>query len=335
MSLPALAFEPLAGDAARAVERVPAVPGVGQIAAAGGRNLVVGIASNLRRWAASHLGLGKKPAAGKRPKTDLSGIAEAIGWLETDGPFRQRLVYERLLAPVVPAAERRDLKPPVFLQLDPGRRFPRVAVRGAEPGLGHVFGPFRERRAAEKARDALHRLFPLRPCDYEFEPDPELPLGKACLYAQVRSCAAPCLARVGEDEYRELARRAAAWLADPSQRDGAIAATVSTCESRAVVVDAGRHTVGLVPLRAGRVLDERVLVAAPQELDAALDRLEWPAVEGRDDWPWITAWLRSPKARGSYLILRDDEDRMSLLARVQAALPARFGDKLGATRGQD
>jgi hypothetical protein len=338
VSLPALDLVPLAGDVTGAVARVPASPGVGQILGPDGRNLLLAIASNLRHWAASHLGLGKPAAPRRRPKTNLAGVATAIGWVKADGPFRQRLLYERLVAPLVPLADRRDLKPPAFLHLDPAQRFSRVTVRGAEEGIAPLFGPFRDRRAAEKARDALLRLFPLRPCDYEFEPDPALPLGLGCLYAQVRSCAAPCLRRVGEEEYRALAARAAAWLARPSARGeapAAVPATVAAADARGVVVDAGRREIGLYPVARGRVLEAAAVSASPAEVEAAVARLDWTAGEGGDDWPWLAAWLRSPRGRASYVIADDADGRLA--AAVRAALPPRFaapapGDNVGATR---
>lgn len=338
MALPALAFVPVAGDAAAAVERVPAVPGVGQILGPGGGSLVLGTASNLRRWAASHLGLGKPGPPGRRPKTSLAGISTAVGWVAVDGPFRQRLVFERLMAPLVPLSSRRDLKPPAFLSLDLQERFPRVTVRGeGNGGGGRSYGPFRDRRAAERARDAVQRLFSLRPCDFTFEPDPALPLGLGCLYAQVRSCAAPCLGRAGEDEYRALAVRAAAWLSDSASRVDAPPAVPSTVAGvdggRAVVVDPGRREIGLFPVRGGRVLDDAAVVFPPDELEPALAGLEWPEDEGPDDWPWLASWLRSPKGRRSYVLVPGD-DRGALATAVRALLPARFGGKVGANRGQ-
>jgi hypothetical protein len=324
LSPPGLAFVPLAGDAAGALQSIPNGPGVGQIVSADGRSLAVGVASSLRRWAASQLGLGKKPAAGRRPKLDLSAIATEIGWIEADGPFRRRLLYERLLAPLVPLSSRNDLEPPVFLHIDATQRFPRVTIRSAEAGFAGLFGPFRDRRAAEKARDALHHAFPLRPCDCAFEPDPALPLGMGCLYAQVRLCAAPCLARVSEGEYRALAEQAVAWLSDPLARQDAEAAMPPTISaagvSRALVLDAGRTTIGLFPVRAGRVLEEAAITSSPDELEAAVGRLAWPAVEGPDDWPWLLAWLRGPRRRGAYLLVREDEDRAALAARVRASV---------------
>ena len=340
MSLPALAFVPLAGDAAPAVARVPAAPGVGQILGPGGSSLLLAPASNLRKWAASHLGLGKPAAPGRRPKTNLAGLATAIGWAEVDAPFRQRLLYERLVAPLVPLSSRRDLKPPAFLHLDPAQRFPRVTVRGAGEDGASLFGPLRDRRAAEKARDALHRLFPLRPCDYVFEPDPALPLGTGCLYAQVRSCAAPCLARVSEEAYRSLAARAAAWLARPSARQDAppaVPVTVAAVEGVcAVIVDAGPSAAFLYPVRQGRVLDHAAVSAPPGALEEAISRLDWPEPAGPADWPWLTAWLRSPRGRAAYVLAGDGAE--ALATAVRAALPARFaaptlGGNVGAAQG--
>jgi hypothetical protein len=257
------------------------------------------------------------------------GVATAVGWAEADGPFRQRLIYERLMAERVPPSARRDLKPPAFLHLDPAERFPRVTVRGAEGGPRRLFGPFRDRRSAERARDAVMRLFPLRPCEYVFEPDPAWPTGLGCLYAQVRSCAAPCLGRVDEGEYRALARRAAGWLALPSARTEAPPAVLplvaSVEEARALIVDAGRRNVGLYPVSRGRVLEDAATTTPPAGVASAVARLRWPDPQGPDDWPWLASWLCSPRGRASYVLVHGDPpDPAALAPAVVAALPARF-----------
>lgn len=337
----ALARVALASDPGPALEAVPKAPGVGQILGPEGQSLLIGTASNLRRWAATQLGLARprpeKGARARRPKTSLAGIASAVAWVETDGPFRQRLAYERLAGPLVPASARRNLRPPAFLHLDPAERFPRVTVRTS--GEGALYGPFRDRRAAEKAKGALQRLFPLRPCDYSFEPDPALPLGLACLYAQVRSCAAPCLARVSEADYRALATRAAGWLAVPGSRGDAAAvpATVAGATGCALIVDGGKRSVGLYPVRGGRVLDAAALEVKPAQLEAAVARLAWPETDGTPDWPWLTAWLRSAKARASFVVVADSWSVSERLAAVRAALPQLFappaaGGNVGASR---
>jgi hypothetical protein len=218
-----------------------------------------------------------------------------------------------------------------------------LTVRGADEGPAGLFGPLRDRRAAEQARAAVLRLFPLRPCDYAFEPDPAWPTGLACLYAQVRSCAAPCLRRVGEEAYRALAARAAAWLALPSARGEAPAAVpgvvAAVAGTRGVVVDAGKREVGLYPVRGGRVLDGAAAIVPPADVVAAVSRLAWPAANGPDDWPWLAAWLRSPKGRASYVVVAEAADGERLVAAVRAALPARFavpagGGNVGAAQGE-
>jgi hypothetical protein len=320
---PPLAHVDLARGLEAALEQVPASAGVGQLLASDGRNLLLGPAANLRRWAASHLGLGAKPAPGRRPRTNLAGVAAAIAYVRTRGAFHQRLVFERLMAPLVPLRERRDLKPPAFLRIDVGLRFPRAVVSGSEDG---AFGPFRDRGAADRARDAVQRLFRLRPCDALFEPAPDLALGLSCLYAQVRSCAAPCLVRIGEADYRSLASSAAAWLADPASRDDAPAAVPPTVGSaasgRALVLDSGRGEIGLFPVVGGCVLDARARWAPPADLAAALGDVDWsaPGPASAADWPWLTSWLQAPRARAAWLLVQQDESVASLSARAFLAL---------------
>jgi len=337
----ALARIALAGEPQQALAALPPRPGVGQFLGPEGKNLVLATTQNLRKWAASQLGQAPKRREGappRRPRTNLVGIATAVAWVETDGPFRQRLAYERLSASLVPPPKRRDLTPPAFLHLDPGERFPRVSVRGL--GEGPLYGPFRDRRAAEKARDALQRQLPLRPCDYTFEPDSALPLGLGCLYAQVRSCAAPCLKRVSEEEYRGLAAQAALWLADPARRGEApavVPASLGAAFGRAVVVDAGRRSIGLVPVAAGRVLDGAVIETSVDELEQALDRLAWPEAGAGEDWPWLTGWLRSPRARAAYVVVSDGTTKADLREAVRRALAKPFarraaGGNVGNTR---
>ncbi len=295
----------LEGDLAEALERLPRGSGVARIVGPGDRVLLVGRAANLRRWAERHLGRAKPARKPGRPPLDLSPVARAVVYESTTSDFHQRLVYERCLERLVPREKRRDLKPPVFLHLDPAERFPRVTVRVGWPADSRgLYGPFRDRRAAEKAMSALHKIHPLRPCDFVFEPDPALPLGLGCVYAQVRSCSAPCLMRVSEVEYRGLAGEAAGRLAGAS-KDEWRPAWVAAADARAVVLEPGTAGLEVYPVRAGAVLDEHRLVAESAEAGIAAADFTPPA-SPRDDWPWLVAWLSSPKRRGSYVVLRGD-----------------------------
>ena len=319
----------LEGDLAAALTRLPARAGVGQILGPQGHNLIIGRPANLRRWAANHLGLGRPVAKGKRPPTDLSSIATAVAFAEATSPFHQRLLFERLMDRHVLRAQRRDLKPPAFLHLDPAERFPRLSVRGAHEDRAHCFGPFRDRKAAERARDALHKLHPLRPCDFVFEPDPQLPLGLGCLYAQVRSCAAPCLSRVTEEAYGALGYEVEAVLAGRAPRPDALGPVlpdfIAGVGSRGLVVASKQDEVELYPVVAGAVLEEGVtrvaLASETGPLEAALRGLRfegappWP-----DDSPWLLQWILGPRRGGGYLVPRDSEDASALAARVREVL---------------
>lgn len=309
-------------DLPTTLPQLPPRAGVGQILAADGRSLLIGRPANLRRWFASHLGGHRSRGKGKPPPTDLSPLAATLASAETTSVFHQRLVFERLMGEHVPLAARRDLKTPAYLHLDPSERFPRVTVRPA--GEGPLYGPFRDRRAARRAREALHKLFPLRPCDYVFEPDPALPLGLGCLYAQLRSCAAPCLVRMSEADYREIAARAADLLGDPERHEGDVGRWLPPWVARAdsgLIVEQGRAGLELYPVRYGGVLDAAAVCCAPEELQGAVARLSWnAAAPPRDDQPWLCAWLHGPRRSGALLPVLDQDDRATLAARVERAL---------------
>jgi hypothetical protein len=294
-----------------------------------GRNLLIGAASNLRRWAGLQLGLAKPGKKAVRPRTNLREIAGAVRWRTTRGSFEQRLVYERLMAEHVPPEKRRDLKTPAYLRLDLRERFPRVVASGASADPGALYGPFRDRRAAAAARDALHKLFPLRPCDYSFEPDPALALGLGCVYAQVRSCCAPCLVRASEADYARLARDAALMLGDPGRRPDALAERVprhvAAAEADALVVERSKGGVMLHPIHAGAVLDDEVRQVPDEDLERALAVLRFaPRIGGGSDTPWVLQWLRGKRRAAAYLVVDGSAKRSpsALANAVRSALAA-------------
>lgn len=332
MPLTPLTTVSLEGDTAAALEAVPPRPGVAQIVGPEGRNLIIGRAANMRRWAASHLGLAKPARKAGRPRTDLRPVATAVRHALTTSPFHQRLVFERLMARHIPPAARRDLKPPVYLHLDPRERFPRVTIRPAGGDPAFLFGPFRDRRVASRARDSLHKLYRLRPCDYVFEPHPSLPLGLGCVYFQVGTCSAPCLSRVSEEAYRALASEAVSFLARPEGRPQEALSwappSVSAAGTRALVVEKGKDGLEVYPIRAGAVLEEGSVTTDAFGLPRALASLRWDEPEGtRDDVAWLAAWYRAPTRTGAYLVLEDAGPAKHLVPRILEELRA-----LGATR---
>jgi hypothetical protein len=319
---PPLTPTPLEPDLNAALGALPARPGVGQIVGPGAKSLVIGRPANLRRWAAGHLGQGPPAPKGRRPRTDLRPVAREVRWTATTSAFHQRLVFERLMAEHVKPASRRDLKPPAYVHLDTAERFPRLSVRGPDAPAQNLYGPFRDRRAATRAVEALHKLLPLRPCDFTFEPAPDLALGLGCLFAQVRTCAAPCLVRISEADYRALAIRAAELLSRPGARPEDAASwappwVAAVSESRGLVVEKTKAGIELYPVREGAVLEEASVSVAPGGLDEAVDRLRWPEpAAARDDRRWLSAWLDAPRRTGAYIVVDENEDPRGLARRI-------------------
>ncbi len=317
----------LAGGSAEALLSVPAAAGVGQILGPGGKSLVIGRPANLRRWAASHLGSGKPRRKGARPPVDLRPVADAIAFAVASSGFHLRLLFERLMARHVPPSARRDLRPAAYLHVDLADRYPRIAVRRGLEGapLATLYGPFKDRGAADRARQDLEKVHRLRPCDYAFEPDPALPLGLGCVYAQVGSCAAPCLARIPEAEYRALAARVVTFLEAATHRPAELEALarpwVARASSFGLVAERGSAGVELYPVAAMAVREEGGVVQGEDEaLDAALDRLDWAAGKGpRDDSAWLASWLHAPRRSGVYLTLDEPPVASHLADRLRVA----------------
>ena len=309
---------------------LPARPGVGQFLAEADHNLGIGRASNLRRWAASHLGAGRPSRKGARPRTDLRPVARALRFARSTSAFHQLWLFERLMASQLPLSGRRHLKPPAYLHLDSEERFPRLVVCSSPANSSRRFGPFRDARSASRAAEALAKRFRLRPCEASFEPDPTLPLGLRCVYAQVRSCAAPCLARVSQAEYRAQAAQALALLAASAQRGdewrGLIPPWVGAASARGLVVEPVGDRLELYPMLGGVVLDGQIRSTAVDGLGEALERLEWtlPEVAG-DDRPWLVPWLLTKKRSGAFVLLADGLAPADQGGCVLAALPPQHG----------
>jgi hypothetical protein len=317
---------PLEGDLPAAVAGLPVAAGVGQILGPEGQSLLIGRTANLRRWAASHLGGGPPVPKGRRPPTNLRPVARSVCFALTTSAFHQRLVFERLMARYVSPGARRDLKQPAYLRVDHAERFPRLTLCQEPPGSKGLFGPFRDRRSAERVQRALLQRVRLRPCDYEFEPDPASSLGGACVYAQVGSCSAPCLSRVTEDGYRALVTQLTELLAHPEQRPGDLAEPIppwvtAVETSLALVVEEGREGLELYPVVAGAVIEEGGAVSSEPDLEESVRALGWAAPETpRDDVPWLLAWLTSSRRSGVYLSLADPKDTITLATAIRQAL---------------
>lgn len=299
MALPP--FQQLAFQDKEALSSLPEVPGVVELIGRAETRLLVGRPANIRRWASSRLSRRRPSRPGGRPPLDLTPITTEIRYCATRSAFEQRLVFERLVSQG-PRKARRDLKEPFYLHLDLAQRFPRFRVCPRGSKVESLYGPFRSRAAAEEALGEMHKRFPLRPCEYTFEPAPDLKLGLDCFFAQTRTCAAPCLCRASEEEYRALAQRSAEFLAS-AERESLpwVSPWVGRLQGTLGLVLIPGKVVFLYPVREGAVLEGQALEVPKAEAEGALARLVWEAPDpAPDDTAWLIEWIGRPRGPGVY-----------------------------------
>ena len=80
--------------------------------------------------------------------------------------------------------------------------YPRIAVtnRPSQREADWAYGPFPSRAAAERFAEEALKLFLLRRCTFELEPDPSYP---GCVYSEMKMCLAPCFKGCTDERYAE------------------------------------------------------------------------------------------------------------------------------------
>ncbi len=124
--------------------------------------------------------------------------------------LEQRLIKEH--QPFFNAVWKDDKSYP-WLKLSLGEDFPRLfTTRRKSADGGAYYGPFPKVAPVRALLRYLwrRRLFPLRPCRWEFseaKPLDERKI-KACLYYHTKECPAPCAGKISKEDYRAIAERA-------------------------------------------------------------------------------------------------------------------------------
>jgi hypothetical protein len=143
----------------------------------------------------------------KHPKRlQLAGQVRRIEWRLTGSEFESLLLQFDLLQKVygAKALERMHLGAPTFVRFLGGNPYPRLTVinRPNMRDAHWVYGPFASRAAAERFVDEALKLFLLRRCTEDLEPDPSHP---GCVYSEMKMCLAPCYKGCSDERYAEEA----------------------------------------------------------------------------------------------------------------------------------
>ena len=113
----------------------------------------------------------------------------------------------------------RDDKRYLALRADPSEKWPRFrAVRIVRDDGAMYFGPFPSAPVVRTAKDFVEKRYGVRECD-ALTPDAET--HRHCLADVIRTCSAPCIGKVSEEEYRSRFDEACAFLS--GERPGVFA----------------------------------------------------------------------------------------------------------------
>jgi excinuclease ABC subunit C len=141
----------------------------------------------------------------KHPRRlQLAGRVRRIAWRLTGSEFESLLFQFDLLQDQygTKSLERMHLKAPAFVRFLGGNPYPRVTVthHPNQREADWAYGPFASRAAAERYVDEALKLFLLRRCTFDLNPDPSYP---GCVYSEMKMCLAPCYKGCTDERYAE------------------------------------------------------------------------------------------------------------------------------------
>ncbi|HEY1766920.1 MAG TPA: excinuclease ABC subunit C [Terracidiphilus sp.] len=154
----------------------------------------------------------------KHPRRlQLAGRVRRIEYCLAGSEFESLLTQFSLLEQIygAKALERMHLRMPFFVRYLGGNPYPRIVVTNRpniKPGLRQAdwcYGPFPSRAAAERYVDEALKLFLLRRCTDDLNPDPSHP---GCVYSEMKMCLAPCYKGCSDERYAEEAAAVESFL---------------------------------------------------------------------------------------------------------------------------
>jgi excinuclease ABC subunit C len=154
------------------------------------------------------------PSAKHPKRLQLAGRVRRIAWRVTGSEFEALLLQFGLLEEVfgAKALDRMHLRMPAFVRFLGGNPYPRVTVTN-RPSLKDAdwsYGPFASRGAAERFSEEMLKLFLLRRCTDDLNPDPSHP---GCVYSEMKMCLAPCYKGCSDERYVEESSAVERFLA--------------------------------------------------------------------------------------------------------------------------
>jgi excinuclease ABC subunit C len=193
------------------LKTLPRRPGVYRMQDIRGDVLYVGKARALRNRVTNYTQVTKLPKRLQRMVSQTRSMTIVTTRTEAEALLLEAQLIKRFRPPYNVLL--RDDKSFPFIVLREDHAFPRVQKhRGARRAKGQYYGPFASAGSVTRTLNALQKLFLLRSCSDSFFETRSRP----CLLYQIRRCSAPCVGRIGEQDYAELVKDAKAFLAGRS-----------------------------------------------------------------------------------------------------------------------
>jgi len=144
------------------------------------------------------------PSPNHPRRLQLASRVRRIEWRLTGSDFESLLIQFNLLQKIYgpKALERMHLRMPAFVRFLGGNPYPRITITN-RPSLREAewsYGPFASRASAERFADEMLKLFLLRRCTDDLNPDPSHP---GCVYSEMKMCLAPCYKGCSDERYAE------------------------------------------------------------------------------------------------------------------------------------
>jgi excinuclease UvrABC nuclease subunit len=155
-----------------------------------------------------------QPSAKHPRRLQLAGLVRRVEWKLTGSDFESLLLQFDLLQKIYgpKSLERMHLGAPSFVRYLGGNPYPRITVtnRPSQREADWAYGPFASRSAAERFADEALKLFLLRRCTDDLNPDPSFP---GCVYSEMKMCLAPCYKGCTDERYADESTAVERFLA--------------------------------------------------------------------------------------------------------------------------
>ncbi len=195
-----------------ALRAVPASPGVYRMLDRKGDALYVGKARNLKARVQNYTHAAGLSNRIRRMVAETAAFEIVVTATEAEALLLECNMIKRLM-PRYNVLLRDDKSFP-FIHLTAGHDFPQLAkFRGARDQPGAYFGPFASAGAVNRTLVALQKAFLLRSCSDSVFANRTRP----CLLYQIKRCSAPCVGRIGRQDYAKLIEQATLFLSGRSR----------------------------------------------------------------------------------------------------------------------